>query len=95
MGSKDTFFHGLLMSIAAMIVGYGIAKLLNMLLVLILPSIEPGVSERLLWIIAMLFNIIPMNLFNRRGWYNAMRGVAIGTLIGVAAVIYFFFQNLF
>jgi len=94
-GTRDNFFNGLIMSIAAMIVGYGIAKGLNWLLVLIFPDIAPGISERLLWIIAMLFNIIPMNVFNKRAQYNGMRGVSIGTLLGVAGVIFFFFKDIF
>jgi len=95
MGRRDTFFNGLLMSIASMIVGYGLAKALNWLLILIFPDIAPGISDRLMWIIAMLFNIIPMNIFNRRAQYNGMRGVAIGTLLGVAGVIFVFFRDIF
>lgn len=83
------------MSIAATVVGYGLIRILNALFILIFPDIEPGISDRLMWIIAVLFNMVPMNVFNKRVWYDAMRGVSIGTLIGVGAVIYFFFKDIF
>lgn len=95
IGRQDSFISGLLMSLAAIIVGYGLAKILNWIFVLIFPDVAPGISDRLMWIIAVLFNMVPMNVFNRRGQYNSMRGVAIGTLLGVVAVIFFFFRNLF
>ncbi len=47
---------------------------------------SPNFRERTLAIVAIAFNLIPLNIFRRRRWDLSMRGVVIAT--GVLAIIW-------
>lgn len=47
-----------------------------------------GIRERTLTLIALLTNVIPMQIFYRRHWDDAMRGMVFPTLIYAAIWFY-------
>ena len=51
--------------------------------------------ERTLAIVAIALNLIPLNLFRRRRWENAMRGVVIATALMAFAWMFQYGLKLF
>ena len=56
---------------------------------------SPNFRERTLSIVAIALNLIPLNIFRRRRWDFAMRGVVIATAIFAFLWLFWFGRLLF
>lgn len=46
--------------------------------------------ERTIGLLAIVSNLFPLHIFNRKNWHNAMRGIVFPTLIYVGLWMYFY-----
>ncbi len=53
-------------------------------------GLTSGFRERTIALIALVCNVIPMQLFNRRHYLDAMRGIVFPTLAYVALWMYYY-----
>lgn len=88
MLSKNEIWAGLLIGIVLPIAGFMLLMQIFQLLEIKGAASGAGLSEnfreRTLAIVAIAFNLIPINLYRRRRWDRAIRGVVIAT--GVLAL---------
>ncbi len=57
-------------------------------------GMAPNFRERTIGLIAIVLNLIPLHLFNRRNWQEAMRGVVFPTLAYVGIWMYLYGMEL-
>lgn len=81
---------GLLLPSLGFLLLYQLFKLLEIQGAASTTGFSPMFRERTLSIVSIALNLIPLNLFRRRRWENAMRGVVIASVVLVAVWIYFF-----
>ena len=94
MFNKNTLLSGIVLGILLPIVGFVLLNTLFQLLDKIGSGSGIGLSEnfqeRTAGILAIAINLLPMNLFKKRRWELAMRGVVIATgLLALIWVVYF------
>lgn len=94
MWTKNTIWTGLLAGVLVPFVGYAVLLMLaEKFQVYFLPEQSPNdpvFDSMTLQVIALCGNLIPMHLFNRRHFAQAMRGVVFSTL-GYAVVWFVLF----
>jgi hypothetical protein len=54
----------------------------------------PNFRERTIGLIALILNVIPMQIFNKRNWQEAMRGIVFPTLAYVILWMYLYGYDL-
>ncbi len=97
--SKDSIIIGLILGLAIPFVGY--ALLLELYDQLETQGIisDIGLTEtfrkRTIALLAVCMNLIPFSLFNRRRFYNGMRGLIFPTVIYVLCWLYYFRDSIF
>lgn len=96
MLNRNTVLAGILFGVVLPIIGFSLLFNLFTLLegagVASTEGFAPNFRERTLAIIALALNLIPLQIYRRRRWEDAMRGVVIAT--GVLAFIWLFFYGL-
>ena len=85
MFSKNEIWAGLLIGILLPLAGFMLLMQIFQLLEIKGAASSAGLSEnfreRTLAIVAIAFNLMPLNLFRRRRWDRAIRGVVIATAV--------------
>lgn len=81
---------GLLLPAMGFVILYEIFNLLEHRGVASSSGFSPYFRERTVGIVAIVLNVIPLNLYQKRRWDLAMRGIVIATaLLAIAWVIVF------
>lgn len=92
MFNRNDFLPGLILGVVFPLVGFAILYQLFSLLELWGAASGAGFSsnfrERTLAIVAIAFNLLPLNLYRNRRWETAMRGVVTAT--GALAIVWLF-----
>ncbi|MBX2890271.1 MAG: hypothetical protein KF734_05040 [Saprospiraceae bacterium] len=99
MLNQNKIWTGLLVGLVLPILGailiFNIFKLLAALGGASGEGFTPNFRERTSLVIAFALNLFPMNLFRKRRWDLAMRGVVIATTLLAFAWVAYYYLNLF
>ena len=92
--NKDSILFGVVIGLVIPFVGYALLLTIFEQLEaagLINPNgLSPTFRQRTLSIAALCLNVIPINIFKKRWWNSAMRGVVFPTALYVIAWIVYF-----
>ena len=97
---KKTIWFGIIIGICVPIVGAAIIKMVFELLAGadIIPT-NYGVfsvnQERTIWVIGIIFNVIPFQFFKVRRADNVMRGILYMTILAVAIWLVYYFNSIY
>jgi len=86
---QDTWLNGIIAGITAPIIIYILIQGISAMLASLIEPFD-GFSTRLMYIIAIVGNIIPLQIFNRQERGYAMYGVIAVTLVLTFALIFEF-----
>lgn len=94
MLKKDNFWIGVLLGFVLPFVGYAIFLMifdgLENMDIMSGIGMTPMYKERTCGILALALNAIPMNIYNKRRYNHANRGLILPTLIYVGVWVYYF-----
>jgi|GEM_PF-2224117 len=85
LDKRDSTINGIVVGLAVTFIGWFIFNALNKFVPSMIPEMADGFSDSLIVMMAVVSNIIPVQMFNKQGRGLAMRGVITVILIGVAA----------
>ncbi|MCB0704610.1 MAG: hypothetical protein KDC34_04845 [Saprospiraceae bacterium] len=98
MFRKNSFVNGLLLGLVFPVIGFGILYFLFGVLestgIMSSKGFSPHFKERTIGIVAIAFNAILMNIFQKKRFTDSMRGVVLPTFIYVAIWMYLFLGDL-
>ena len=97
--SKDSLPIGALVGLLIPFIGYAVLLELYDQLEAAQIISDIGLSEtfrkRTIALLAICFNLIPFSIFNRKRFYNSMRGIVFPTVIYVATWLFYFSSSIF
>ncbi|MBR9919395.1 MAG: hypothetical protein GYB31_01055 [Bacteroidetes bacterium] len=98
MFKKNSFINGLILGILVPVIAYGILYFIFEMLenagVMSAEGFRPQFRERTTGIVAIAFNAILMNVFQKRRFTDSMRGVVLPTFVFVAIWMYLYLGTL-
>lgn len=90
----DHIVSGIITGLIVPILGFflftGIYELLDHLDFLNPIGLAPNFRERTIRLLAIILNVIPTQIFNKKNWTEAMRGIVFPTLLYVGLWMYFY-----
>ncbi|MEY3247977.1 MAG: hypothetical protein RL742_20 [Bacteroidota bacterium] len=94
MFNKNVFFAGFLLGFLLPAVGflllYNLFNLLEIKGAASTQGLSPDFRIRTLALVALALNLIPLQIYRRRRWETAMRGVVVATgVLAIAWVLFF------
>jgi hypothetical protein len=75
------FLYGVLLPVAGFVLLYRVFALLEIKGAASSIGLSENFRERTLAIIAIALNLVPLNIFRRRRWDQAIRGVVVATTV--------------
>lgn len=90
MDNRDTTLNGMIVGLAVTVMAWFLFTALNKLVPSIIPEMVNGFSDSLIVMMAVVANILPVQMFNSQGRGLAMRGVITVILLGVFAWFIYF-----
>jgi len=91
-------YIGILVGLILPFVGYAILLMIYDFLddqdIISSLGMSPNFRERTIGLIALILNVIPMQIFNKRNWQEAMRGIVFPTLAYVILWMYLYGYDL-
>jgi hypothetical protein len=97
---KNSIWFGIIIGICVPIVGAAITKMVFEQLANadIIPTIDGKFSinqERTIWVIGIIFNLIPFQIFKAKRSENVMKGILYMTLIAVTIWVIIYSRSIF
>ncbi|HMW40218.1 MAG: hypothetical protein K1X68_11595 [Saprospiraceae bacterium] len=90
----DHIISGIITGLIVPVLGFflftGVYELLDHLDVLNPAGLAPNFRERTIRLLAIILNVIPTQIFNKKNWAEAMRGMVFPTLLYVGLWMYFY-----
>lgn len=95
MDKRDTTLNGIIVGLAVSVIAWFLFSGLNKLVPSVFPVMADGFSQSLIFIMAVVANIIPVQMFNNQDRGLAMRGVISVIMLGVLAWLGWFLATKF
>ena len=54
-----------------------------------------GVRTQFVFILALMFNLLPLHIFNNQQRGQSMRGIVFATLIAIVGILYYFRDSIY